>query len=198
MPGKRGPDKKPRKPRPNKKEPILRAAIRVFAHYGYDGASFDRIAEEAGVAKSLVIKYYESKENLAHQCVMQLTDSISREIQSIDKYKTPYPQHVEQVADIFKKYRDEMRFLVGLMVTPSNAHLATAIMQGLYGEKYPMMRPYEDRVQPGKLDDLIFCMAGLHFMYIIGANEQMYDSARHALAEKFVLELQPPAGQPQG
>ena len=43
---------------------IMTAAERVFAEYGYEGASFSRIAAEAGLPKSNVVYYAGSKKKL--------------------------------------------------------------------------------------------------------------------------------------
>ena len=43
---------------------IQQAAERVFADYGYVGASFSRIAAEAGLPKSNIVYYYQTKEKL--------------------------------------------------------------------------------------------------------------------------------------
>ena len=51
----------------NREETMLRirtAAERVFAEYGYAGASFSRIAAEAQLPKSNVVYYFETKEKL--------------------------------------------------------------------------------------------------------------------------------------
>ncbi|WP_350334284.1 TetR family transcriptional regulator C-terminal domain-containing protein [Coralliovum pocilloporae] len=43
------------------RERILSAAERVFAEYGYEGASFSRIATEAELPKSNIVYYFETK-----------------------------------------------------------------------------------------------------------------------------------------
>ena len=40
--------------RENKKQQILQAALKVFAGYGYTGATINMIAKEAGMAKGLM------------------------------------------------------------------------------------------------------------------------------------------------
>jgi TetR/AcrR family fatty acid metabolism transcriptional regulator len=55
--------------RPNvadKREAILRAAIRVFAHNGYFNSKVADIAREAGVADGTVYLYFKSKEEILH------------------------------------------------------------------------------------------------------------------------------------
>lgn len=48
---------------------ILDAATRVFGKLGYAEASIERIAEEAGVARSTVYVYFPNKELLLNQCL---------------------------------------------------------------------------------------------------------------------------------
>lgn len=47
-----------------KAEEILEAAIAVFSRSGFESASMDRVAEEAGASKRTVYNYYPSKEAL--------------------------------------------------------------------------------------------------------------------------------------
>jgi len=50
--------------RRDKKDRLLRAAIKVFAQAGYTGASMDVIAAEAGLTKPTLYHYFPSKEAL--------------------------------------------------------------------------------------------------------------------------------------
>jgi TetR/AcrR family transcriptional regulator len=51
---------------------IQQAAERVFADYGYVGASFSRIAAEAGLPKSNIVYYYQTKEKLYRNVVQNI------------------------------------------------------------------------------------------------------------------------------
>ena len=61
-----------------KKERTMSAAWEVFARFGYEKASVQDIAEAAGVSKSVVFKYYESKENLYRTAFRVASDEIAR------------------------------------------------------------------------------------------------------------------------
>jgi TetR/AcrR family fatty acid metabolism transcriptional regulator len=50
----------------DKREAILRAATRVFAHNGYFNSKVADIAREAGVADGTVYLYFKSKEDILH------------------------------------------------------------------------------------------------------------------------------------
>ena len=50
----------------DKREAILRAAIKVFAHNGYFNSKVSDIAGEAGIADGTVYLYFKSKEEILH------------------------------------------------------------------------------------------------------------------------------------
>src|SRR6185295_16485167 len=50
----------------DKREAILRAAIRVFAHNGYFNSKVADIAGEAGIADGTVYLYFKSKDEILH------------------------------------------------------------------------------------------------------------------------------------
>ncbi|MEL6814462.1 MAG: TetR/AcrR family transcriptional regulator [Cyanobacteria bacterium J06598_3] len=47
-----------------KKEQILKGALQVFLHDGYEGTSMDRVAEKAGVSKITIYKHFLDKKSL--------------------------------------------------------------------------------------------------------------------------------------
>ncbi len=49
---------------PDKRKNILESAIRIFSEKGFDGASMDKIAEEAKVSKITIYKHFQNKETL--------------------------------------------------------------------------------------------------------------------------------------
>lgn len=57
---------------------ILTAAERVFADYGFEGASFSRIAAEVNLPKSNIVYYFETKKKL-YQLVVENIFNVWRE-----------------------------------------------------------------------------------------------------------------------
>ncbi len=57
------------------KDTLLKAAKKVFALKGFDGATVKDIAEEAGVNVSLVSYHFDGKENLFRTCIEQFAQS---------------------------------------------------------------------------------------------------------------------------
>src|SRR5436190_8476740 len=76
-----------RAPAGDKREVLLRAAIRVFAHNGYFNSKVADIAREAGVADGTVYLYFKSKEDILHsifdRSVEEALDAARKQCQQI-------------------------------------------------------------------------------------------------------------------
>ncbi len=55
-------------------EAIKQAAMELFARNGYHSTSISQIAKEAGVSKGLLYNYFESKEALLHDIIMEAVE----------------------------------------------------------------------------------------------------------------------------
>ncbi len=56
--------------------PLLRAALQQFAAFGFEGASLQRIAAEAGLSKSSVLYHFASKEALLDAALRPAVDDL--------------------------------------------------------------------------------------------------------------------------
>ena len=74
----------------DKREAILRAAIRVFAHNGYFNSKVADIAGEAGVADGTVYLYFKSKEEILHSIFdRSMEEAIADGRKRLDKIVDP-------------------------------------------------------------------------------------------------------------
>ena len=74
---------------PDKREAILRAAIKVFARNGYFNSKVSDIASEAGIADGTVYLYFKSKEEILHsifdRAMEEFIDEGKREIAGLER-----------------------------------------------------------------------------------------------------------------
>lgn len=64
------------------REAIWDSALELFASKGFDETSVEEIAETAGVSRRTFFRYFESKNDLLAQCVIDYGDSIAAAIES--------------------------------------------------------------------------------------------------------------------
>lgn len=89
-----------------KQERILNAAIKEFAHKGYDLASTNEIVKEAGISKGLLFHYFKNKQQLYLFVFDYCTEKSVRELYD----------HVDfEQTDIFARVRDIMKFKLVLL-----------------------------------------------------------------------------------
>jgi TetR/AcrR family fatty acid metabolism transcriptional regulator len=79
----------------DKREAILRAATRVFAHNGYFNSKVADIAREAGVADGTVYLYFKSKEEILHSIFDR----------SVDDALAAARKQIEMISDPREKLR---------------------------------------------------------------------------------------------
>src|SRR3954447_16209120 len=74
---------------PDKREAILRAAVKVFAQRGYFNSKVADIAAEAGIADGTVYLYFKSKDEILHsifdQAMAVFIDEGKKELALLDE-----------------------------------------------------------------------------------------------------------------
>ncbi|WP_010632484.1 TetR/AcrR family transcriptional regulator [Sporolactobacillus vineae] len=107
----------------SKEETILTAAIHEFAEKGFEQASTNRIAKQAGVSKGLIFHYFESKEKLFEACV---NDAIAFSMKKLDYEKWDLCTHLmeklkqysEQELLFYKDYPDVYQLIISAFASP--------------------------------------------------------------------------------
>jgi len=84
---------------------ILAAARRVIADHGFEGATIDRVAEEARIAKGTVYLYFDNKDNLLQAAMEEGLISFGEQIRA----------EVANVADPLEKLRRLVTAQLGIM-----------------------------------------------------------------------------------
>jgi TetR/AcrR family fatty acid metabolism transcriptional regulator len=84
--------------RPDKRNLILDAAIRVFARMGYHGARVSDIAREAGIAYGLVYHYFTNKEEILNSIFEERWSGFVEAVEGIADAATPTREKLVSVA----------------------------------------------------------------------------------------------------
>ena len=88
-------------PRGDKRDAILRAAIRTFARSGFFGAQVADVARTAGVAAGTVYLYFRSKDDLLVSIFEKtMREAIQEGRASVEPLKDPIERHLEHGRDL--------------------------------------------------------------------------------------------------
>ena len=159
----------------SKREPILKAAMKIFCHYGYDGSTLDKIADEAGVSKPLVVWFFGTKRDLLLLCLSQFIEEMTEKFKkAANKPGQTQEAYIEGIFQVIKKNRNQFRLLVTILSTPSQQEIGKELMPNAWGNLveyflYPMDISLDQ--------DVVYVFYSLITAYIIGGNEENYRSA---------------------
>jgi len=111
--------------REKKKLRILEASLKIFATHGYDGATINMIAREAGIAKGLLYSYYESKERLVeeliHYGLEKATAFLNRKPPLQLNSKKAFEESLRSIIQLFSRETDFWRLYTLLALQPNLA-----------------------------------------------------------------------------
>ena len=90
-----------------KLENITRESIAEFATYGYDGASVNRIAKNAGTSVGVIYKYYADKDALFLECVRVSLDALNGILADLKNHADSVEEAVRFVISALLKHAKE-------------------------------------------------------------------------------------------
>lgn len=129
--------------RQDKRQAILQAARQVFARRGFEPATLDTVAREAGLAKGTLYLYFRSKEDLYFHTLLSLLEDMQACIRSRAGESGGALQRMRAIAagqfDFFLRHRDALQ-LFAPFSNPSLARLHKRLLA-------PMMERWAEYVQ---------------------------------------------------
>ncbi|MBD2868151.1 TetR/AcrR family transcriptional regulator [Paenibacillus arenilitoris] len=101
-----------------KRQRVINAALKVFAQKGYQAASTNEIAREAGISKGLLFHYFTSKKDLYlylyDYAVKLITETIE---QFVDPEERDYFERLKQIAQVKLSVLNDHPDLLGFQKT---------------------------------------------------------------------------------
>src|ERR1017187_921074 len=94
-----------------KRERILAAALKLFAHEPYQAVTMDRVAEAAGVAKGTLYLYFPSKDALYLGILGDGLETVSKRYQATNDTRRDVADRLRRAIDISIQFYDERRDL---------------------------------------------------------------------------------------
>lgn len=171
----------------------MQAALKVFASKGFNGATINLIAQEAGIAKGLMYSYYESKEKLLGELLsfgMQKAASfLSKDATGKLETKKEFAASLRKIIQLFLEEADFWRLYTMLALQPHMAEKfrqeAMAFIQQYlevymaYFEKKKSANPMAEAMLFGSVLD------GLMFDLMVAPDEYPIDEVVEMIIKKF-------------
>lgn len=166
------------------RESILRAAIKVFARHGYEGASVEKISRHAKSYDRMIYYYFGSKEGL----FIEVLETIYRrmndaELQLALDVSRPQDALEQVVHFVLDYYRTHPEFVT--LLNTENLHKGKHIAKSLRAREYssPAIAVIGDILRAGVAQGLFRTDIAARDVYLlIAATGYFYMSNRHTLS----------------
>ena len=165
------------------RESILRAAIKVFAQYGYEGGSVEKISQQAKSFDRMIYYYFGSKESLFVEVLetiySRMNDAEAQLAIDVSKPLLALEQVIHFVLDY---YRNHPEFVT--LLNTENLHKGRHIVKSLRAKEYssPAITVIGDILQSGVQQGLVRADVSPRDVYLlIAATGYFYMSNRHTL-----------------
>ena len=100
-----------------KRERILAAALRLFAHEPYQAVTMDRVADAAGVAKGTLYLYFPSKDALYLGILSDGLNTAYRTFQSTADPRLPVAERLRRSIEVMVEFFDQRRDFLQFFAT---------------------------------------------------------------------------------
>ncbi len=91
----------------DKRDVILQKAIHIFSEYGFRGTDVQVIADQAGVGKGTVYRYFGNKEDLFWATTMEVSQQLRRAILRAADAETTFGGKIRESAIAYGRFFDE-------------------------------------------------------------------------------------------
>lgn len=142
-----------------RKERILRAAGRLFAHQGYHGTSTRQIAHLANMSENTLFRHFDDKENLFWSTLgegiaaVDINRTLREKMASSEPPEVVLPKILELLADT-ASYRPELLRLIGVAFLEMHPKGQAFIEERLSPALLAISEYLERNIKGGKIRDL--------------------------------------------
>lgn len=177
--------------RKNKRDEILKAAIKVYGYYGFEGATIEKIASQAGVSRALVMRYYKSKQELVKAIVNYVAQNYIEKLQYLDvDEKLTFRQREEKIFQILKPGREEWCLLIGTLLVPDFQFQLRGDITKFLTDRHKENSRYLKELRTPSADALFslsYSINQLRTGYILDGKQENYLRARDYLLDLYLL-----------
>ncbi len=99
-----------------RKREIINKSIELFAAEGYNGVTFQKIADACGIARTTLYKYFRNKREIFNYAIWESSNILSKIYASILKYSQPVDVRLKSIMDAVLNMLFERRTMLTVIL----------------------------------------------------------------------------------
>lgn len=160
-----------------RKQDILRTAVKKFSEKGYQGTSVSEIAKELNISQGMVFWYYETKENLFKMAFMEAFSTVKIATSSILQDLTLSPQEklrvlIPKMLVVYKEKKEGCMLILQMVASREMQQMLSIDVANVYEELYTELEKLFREAQASnpqcKARNFVALLDGLMIQTILG------------------------------
>lgn len=144
--------------KPDKRSEILQAALELLTEQGFHGAPMAQIASHAGVAAGTIYCYFQNREELIRELLLDIEGRITAQVQEVNRADLPIRHRFSLlcagVLDYFVSHPLEFKYLEQFHNSPYGAELRRDRIFGKPGEQLVVCDLFMQGISEGVIKNL--------------------------------------------
>ncbi len=99
-----------------RKSEIIKKSIELFAEEGYNGVTFQKIADACGIARTTLYKYFRNKREIFNYAIWESSNILSKIYAAILKYSQPVDVRLKNIMDAVLNLLFEQRVMLTVIL----------------------------------------------------------------------------------
>ncbi len=179
--------------RQNRKTSIMKAALSLFADIGYNNVSVSKIAFEAGVSKGLLYNYFENKEMMLKEIIVQGIKQMMSDINEINESDVTRKTLISLINKNFEMMKTNFHYWKLYIAVISQPKVMAMVKDEILKLIVPFLTLISTYYKnKGVKNPLAYTfligsiMDGVALDYIMAPNEYPLDEVRELILEKLL------------
>jgi len=180
-----------------RREEIIHAAMKVFSQYGYERATMENIAAEAGIGKGTIYEYFPSKRQLFEDMIYFYLDKYKYNLREVIFKRQSFHQKFHNLcqynADFLRQHLDILQFISkqGIVLSDSMKERLLKEQDEIYSMFYQML---EEAISRGEIrqgidkEAAVMCIIGI-IIQVTSKNILMDNANAGNIASEPLLDI---------
>ena len=137
---------------------ILEQAFALFAESGYDGVTYQKIANRCGISRTSIYRYFRTKEQIFDYAVKQSTGKINTMVEKVlDRADWSPKEKIVRIMHITAKMLEDNRLFLSVVLEyllsqkNSGADMRRKVRRHTFGMRFVLQRLLQQATEHGEL-----------------------------------------------
>jgi len=176
---------------------IMEVSLDLFSRQGYEAVSMAKIAKGVEISKGNLYNYFESKEQMLSEIVLNAVEEIYSDFDSNHDGEISHAEFLKFIDDVFDNMQENRKFwklMFSLLLQPHLLEIIQEQLSALSNDVFGLFYTYFNKQKPeDPMTEMIFfssVLKGAMMQYVFAPEVVEVDKLKHKIKSYYIDYLQ--------